>query len=107
MIAREEFLIYRDFYLSSEEEQLHPYAAPLFAPNLHGLPPALIITAECDPARDGGEEYGQRLLEAGVPVTVSRYDGMAHGTLFMRTVVPDQARKAFAEACHALRGAFV
>ncbi|HEY6287068.1 MAG TPA: alpha/beta hydrolase, partial [Ktedonobacteraceae bacterium] len=66
IIKREEFLIVRDFYAPSEEERLHPYAAPSLASNLHQLPPALIITAECDPMRDGGELYGQRLLEAGV-----------------------------------------
>jgi acetyl esterase len=106
MMTREEFLIFRDFYVPNEEVQSHPYAAPLLAPDLHGLPPALIITAECDPVRDGGEHYGQRLLEAGVPATVSRYDGMAHGFMHLRTVVPTQANQAFAEASHALRTAF-
>src|SRR5260370_33335368 len=78
MMAKEEFLIVMGLYLSSKAEQLNPYAAPLFAPDLHGLPPALIITAECDPVRDGGECYGQRLLEESIPTTVSRYHGMVH-----------------------------
>ncbi len=107
MMTGEEFLIFRDFYLAGEEEQSHPYAAPLLAPDLHGLPPALIITAECDPLRDGGEQYGQRLLEAGVPATVSRYDGMTHGFMHLRTVVPTQSNQAFAEASHALQTAFI
>lgn len=105
MMTKEEFLIVRDFYLSDEQEQTHPYAAPLLAPDLHGLPPALIITAECDPVRDGGEQYGQRLLEAGVPITVSRYDGMVHGFMGMRSLVP-QADQALAEAVYALQAAF-
>ncbi|MBV9713638.1 MAG: alpha/beta hydrolase [Ktedonobacteraceae bacterium] len=100
------FTIVRDLYLNSEEEQKHPYAAPLLARNLHGLPPALIITAECDPLRDGGEQYGQRLSEAGVPVTVSRYDGMLHGFMHMKTVVPDRADQALAEVGDALRRVF-
>ncbi len=106
MMTREEFLIFRDFYLPHEEEQTHPYAAPLLAPDLHGLPSALIITAECDPLRDGGEQYGQRLLEAGVPTTITRYDGMIHGFMHMGTVVPTQTDQAFAEVGHALRAAF-
>jgi acetyl esterase len=106
MATREEFLIARDFYLSNEEEQSHPYAAPSLAPDLHGLPPALVITAECDPMRDGGEQYGQRLLEAGVPATISRYDGMVHGFMGMRAVVPAQADQALAEAILGLRTAF-
>jgi len=106
MITGEEFLIFRDFYLTGEKEQSRPYAAPLLASDLYGLPPALIITAECDPLRDGGEQYGQRLLEAGVPATVSRYNGMAHGFMHLRTVVPTQANQAFSEASHALQTAF-
>lgn len=106
MMTREEFLICRDFYLSHENEQVHPYAAPLLAPDLHGLPPALIITAECDPVRDGGEYYGQRLLSAGVPTTISRYNGMVHGFMGMRNVVPQEAEAALNEATLALRTAF-
>lgn len=106
MMTKAEFLITRDFYLSNEQEQTHPYAAPLLAPDLHGLPPALIITAECDPVRDGGEQYGQRLLEAGVPVNVSRYDGMAHGFMGLGALVP-QTKQALAETVRALRMAFL
>lgn len=105
LMTSQEFIIVRDFYLNNEEEQWHPYAAPLLAPDLHALPPALIITAECDPARDGGEQYGQRLLEAGVPATISRYDGMVHGFMHYVTSVP-QANQALAEASHTLRTAF-
>ena len=78
----------------------------MLASDLHGLPPALIITAEYDPLRDGGEQYGQRLAEAGVPVIVSRFDGMAHGTMFLKAMVPDVANRAFSETGRALRGTF-
>ena len=105
LIGREEFLIIRDFYVPGEEARLSPYAAPSLAPDLHGLPPALVITAECDPLRDGGEHYGQRLQEAGVPATVSRYNGMVHSFMHMRTLVP-QANQALDEAIYALRTAF-
>src|SRR5690349_9761839 len=88
MMTKEEFLVAVNLYLSSEAEQLNPYVAPLLAPDLHGLPPALIITAECDPVRDGGEHYGQRLLVEGISTTVSRYDGMVHSFMGMRSLVP-------------------
>lgn len=105
LMTSQEFIIGRDLYLNHEEEQSNPYAAPLLAPDLQGLPPALIITAEYDPLRDGGEQYGQRLLEAGVPATISRYDGMVHNFMHYVTSVP-QAKQALAQANHALRTAF-
>ncbi|MER5547314.1 alpha/beta hydrolase [Streptomyces sp. CG4] len=67
-----------DLYLATPADAAHPLAAPLLAPDLAGLPPALILTAECDPLRDEAEEYGRRLRAAGVPVTLRRYDGMLH-----------------------------
>ena len=106
LMTSQEFLVVRDIYLNHTEEQSHPYAAPLFAPDLHGLPPALIITAECDPLRDGAEQYGQRLQEAGVPTTISRYDGMVHGFLHMKALIPTQANQAFTETSNALRATF-
>lgn len=105
MIPKEEFLIVSNYYAPKEEDRLNPYAAPSLAPDLHELPPALIFTAECDPLRDGGELYGQRLIEAGVPATVKRYDGMIHVFMHLSSIVP-QADQALDEAIHALRTAF-
>jgi acetyl esterase len=96
---------YWDQYLGDDDDAAaHPYAAPLAAATLEGLPPAHIVTAEYDPLRDEGEAYGRRLAEAGVPVDVRRYDGMFHGFFSMDML--DESRQASAEAHAALAKAF-
>jgi acetyl esterase len=77
----------------------------MLASDLSNLPPALILTAEYDPLRDEGEQYGQRLQEAGVHVTMRRYDGLIHGFFGMALIV-DEARRAVAETSQTLREAF-
>jgi acetyl esterase len=92
-------------YAASATEARHPYASPINAVSLGGLPPAMVITAECDPIRDQGEAYAQRLQESGVPVTLKRYDGAIHAFFSMSGVI-DAGKQAQADAAAALRDAF-
>jgi acetyl esterase len=92
-----------DNYLADADPR-HPDASPLFGDDLSGLPPALVLTGEFDPLRDEGEAYADRLRQAGVPVTTSRYDGMIHGFYGLDTIF-DAAKKATAETVTALRDA--
>jgi len=69
-----------DNYTTSEKDRNSILASPLRATKeeLAGLPPTLIQTAELDVLRDEGEAFGRKLDAAGVPVTVTRYNGMIH-----------------------------
>lgn len=93
---------FRDAYLGRAEDSAQLDASPLFAPDLRGLPPALIITAECDPLRDEGEAYGKRLQDAGVATVCTRYPGMIHPFFSMGGVIT-QGRKAVDQVAAAVR----
>lgn len=91
-------------YLPRPEDRTDPYASPIDAPDLSGLPSALVITAECDPLRDVGELYAQRLADAGVPTRLSRYFGTIHGFTLMAGRIR-RGREALAEVAASLAGA--
>jgi acetyl esterase len=97
---------FRGHYLASPEDAANPYASPLLAHDLRGLPPALIITAECDPLRDEGEAYAKRLESAGVEVTCTRYAGMIHPFFSLSGAIP-RALDAIQQVADAVRMAGV
>ena len=80
----------RDLYLTDLADATHPYASPLLAKDLAGLPSALVFTAEVDPLRSDGEAYALRLSEAGVPVELVLGRGQFHGSQHMSAVIPDE-----------------
>lgn len=67
------------FYVDSGANSADPLVSPIKRKDLSKLPPALIVTAECDPLRDEGELYGRKLAQAGVPTTIRRYESAGHG----------------------------
>ncbi len=82
-----------------------PWLSPIFARDLRGLPPALVVSAGFDPIRDEGLAYAARLREAGVPVELLHYPGQFHGFLNFDGVLR-AARDALDRIGIALRDAF-
>lgn len=95
----------RALYVPDEKNWTDPYVSPLLAKSLKGLPPALIITARCDPIRDEGEAYAERLQQEGVSVKCICYEDMIHGFIFLFRSAKS-TRRALEDASTALREAF-
>jgi acetyl esterase len=89
-------------YLGADAGNPPAPAAPLLAPDLSGVPPALILAAGYDPARDDSRRYAQRLASAGREVTLLEYGRTIHAFLSF-TGVLDVAQEALAAIATELR----
>ena len=92
--TRERDLAMVDLYLPDLPSRTHPYASPLFAPDLAGLAPAYVMNAEFDPRRDECEAYVARLLDAGTPAVARTMAGHVHGSLSLMDWPPALAWEA-------------
>jgi acetyl esterase len=81
MLPEATILWFRERYLPDLKLESDPRASPLFASDLSGLPPALVVTAGFDPLRDEGRAYADRLRHAGGKVEYLCSEGSMHGFL--------------------------
>jgi acetyl esterase len=93
ILEKENMMWFWDQYVSNIKERNNPYVAPLRETNFYGLPPALVITAECDPLCSEAEAYASKLRDSKIPVLYQKFAGMVHGFLKWYGVV-DKATMA-------------
>ena len=95
LLTVEDMRWFREHYLADPDD---PRASLLHHPDLVGVAPAIVATAEYDPLRDEGEAYAAALEKAGVPTTGRRFDGLIHGFFGLGTF-SEGARRAVEELC--------
>ncbi|MGW4481755.1 alpha/beta hydrolase [Rhodococcus triatomae] len=88
LLSRDTMIWFWGHYLADEEARTSPDASPLRAPDLAGLPPALVYVAECDPLHDEGVAYARALADAGVPVVLEEAAGQMHAYFQMADILP-------------------
>lgn len=81
-----------DHYLRDDLDAMNPYASPLKAESLEGLPSATVTTCGFDPLCDEGAAYAARLENAGIDVTHYHYDDAIHGIAQMLVEPMDLTR---------------
>lgn len=104
ILNRGDMVWFWNHYAPDPAARANPYASPLRAPDLSGLPPAYIITAEHDPLREEGFAYADRLRAARVPVEHRHFGSQIHA-FFTFVNVLDDADKAVTEAGAAIKAA--
>ena len=81
MLTQRSHEVYWTAYSGDQDIDREPYAAPLQAESLAGLPPAFVLLGGCDGLRDEGRHYAERLAADGVPVEEVCLAGQPHGFL--------------------------
>jgi len=92
VLTERSIAFFTENYLPAKSFETDPRASPLFASDLRGLAPALVLTAGFDPIRDEGQAYAEKMRAAGVEVEQVCAEGSVHGFLNMTGALPEAAR---------------
>ena len=85
-LTKDSMRFFREQYLENEDLVKDPLVSPLFAEDLSGHPPAVVVTAGFDPLRDEGDKYAQALRQANVEIYHRTHDSYIHGFVNMTMV---------------------
>ena len=81
VLSNDDIEVFRRHYLSDEDDRADYRLSPIYAPDLSGLPPAVVVVAGLDPLHDSGVRFAQALVDAGTPARVEDFHQMPHGFL--------------------------
>lgn len=101
LLNRRDLEFYRGIRARGDDVTGNPRAAPLADTDFTGLPPSVIISAECDPLSDDGRDYRDRILAAGGRAVWFNEKGLVHGYLRARNTVK-RARDSFTRIVEAV-----
>jgi len=105
MLLHDDILFMHELADTGAGEPHDQRRVPAYATDLTGLPQTIVVTAELDPISSWGERFAQRLRDAGVQTTLTRYPGIYHGFL-MRSEATARGRLAMAEIGALLQAKF-
>jgi acetyl esterase len=100
-LTRDAMRWFYDRYLNDAAEGDDPRVSPIRNPDLSGLPPAFVLTAQYDPLRDQGIAYADAMRAAGNDVRMTLYEGLFHGFISMFDLI-DAGKAAFDDATAAV-----
>jgi acetyl esterase len=101
MLTVRDLVFYKDIRTGGADFSSDPTYMPLADPDLSGMPPTVVITAECDPLSSDGEAYRDRILAAGGKALWREEAGLVHGYLRARHTV-QRARESFSRIVDAV-----
>ncbi|NMP31807.1 alpha/beta hydrolase [Thalassotalea sp. M1531] len=70
-------------------------ASPLLGSFDRSMPETIVFTAGCDPLRDEGNAYVEKLNAAGVNVEHHQFDGMIHAYMLLHDLVKEECMETY------------
>lgn len=102
MLTMRDLIFYKDLRTDGVERAGDATLAPLTDTDFSGLPPTVLVTAECDPLSSDGEAYRDAIAAAGGRAVWFEEEGLVHGYLRARHTVA-RARESFTRIVEALQ----
>jgi acetyl esterase len=84
LLTAPDVVFYRDVRFDDRRAQRDATAEPLCDRDFSGLPPTLVVTAQCDPLSSDGEVYRDRIVAAEGRAWWREEPGLVHGFLRAR-----------------------